>query len=154
MEELKEKEIADNREMAEKKLAIEREALQKKEEHHRRMEDKQMVFVYHQAKEKNKKNNKKPTALGELRKIYPKWCEENPKFDPEVPPQKNKQYYRTDILRTWQESKEYGYWLENHDEHDWKDPSDSEVTKIYSSTHTKLHVHIHPGNLPSEKRMH
>ena len=107
MEELKEKEIADNREMAEKKLAIEREALEKKEEHHRRIEDKQMVFVYHQAKEKNKKSNKKPTALGELRNIYPKWCEENPRFDPKLPAKKNKQYYRTDVLREWEESSEF-----------------------------------------------
>ena len=102
----------------------------------------------------SKGKSSKPTPLGELRKIYPKWCEENLKFDPKLPPKKNKQYYRTDILLMWQESKEYGYWLDNHAVHGWDDPSQSEVTKVFSSTHTKLHVNIHGGNLPIKKKKH
>ena len=35
----------------------------------------------------------------------------------------------------------------------WDDPSQSEVTKVFSGTHTKLHTNIHDGNLPSEKKM-
>ena len=113
-----------------------------------------MVFVYHQAKEKNKKSNKKPTPLGELRKIYPEWCKKNLNFDSKLPTEENKQYYRTDVLLIWEESQEYGYWLENHDVYGWKDPAKGEVTKVISSTHSKLHINIHDGNLPSEKKMH
>jgi hypothetical protein len=143
----KEKHYAKMEEFREKELKM-------KEDHYRRMEERQMVFDYHVGKEKNKKNNKKPTALGELRTIYPKWCEGNLTFDPKLPTKKNKQYYRTDILLKWEESNEYEYWLKNHDVHGWDDPSKDEVTKVFSGTHTKLHINIHDGNLPSEKKTH
>ena len=55
---------------------------------------------------KGKKKIKK-TALGELRNIYPKWCEENLRFDSKLPAKKNKQYYRTDVLREGEESSEF-----------------------------------------------
>ena len=102
---------------------------------------------------KAKKKSKKPTALGELRKIYPKWCEANLNFDPKLETSENEMYYRTDILQEWEESNEYEYWLKNHDVHGWDDPSKGEVTKVFSGTHTKLHTNIHDGNLPSEKKM-
>ena len=88
--------------------------LKMKEEHYRRMEDKQMVFDYHEGKGK-KKNDRKPTALVRLKKIYPEWCEANLEFDSKLPTKKNKEYYRTDVLREWEGSEEFGYWLDNHD---------------------------------------
>ena len=83
-----------------------------------------------------------------------KWCKENLNFDPKLETSENEMYYRTDVLREWEDSEEFGYWLDNHDVHGWDDPSQSEVTKIFSSTHTKLHVNIHGGNLPIKKKKH
>ena len=76
--------------------------LKMKEEHYRRMEDKQMVFDYHEGKEKKKKNDRKPTALVRLKKIYTKWAKANLTANTKKP------YFKDDIRRDWEGSEEYG----------------------------------------------
>ena len=71
--------------------------LKMKEEHYRRMEDKQMVFDYHHAKEKN---NKKPTAKERLTKSYESWAKAN------LTPNTKKEYLKDNIRREWEVSDE------------------------------------------------
>ena len=91
--------------------------LKMKEEHYRRMEDKQMVFDYHEGKEKKKKNNKKHTAKDRLKKRYESWAKAN------LTPNTKKEYLKDNIRREWEVSDEYGKWFDEVDEHGLNEPA-------------------------------
>ena len=109
------------------------------------MADRQMVFAYHQAKEKRKKNNK-PNPKAKLKESYELWAEAN------LTPNTKKSLFRDDIERDWLDSDEYEKWYDLLEEHGLDEPAESQRVKVYSAIHTELEINIHRGNLPLDKK--
>ena len=129
-----------------KMVELKEKELQMKAEHYRRMEDRQMVFDYHEGKEKKKKNNKKPNPKAKLKESYELWAKEN------LTPNTKKSLFRDDIERDWLDSDEYEKWYDLIEEHGLDEPAESQRVKVYSAIHTELEINIHRGNLPLDKK--